>query len=196
MRPLIHNLTRDNRGAAMVEFALVAPVLMLTLIGLFDLSMNMYTASMVEGAIQQAAREATIEGASTNEAAIDATVTDIVQDIVPHATLTFTRTAYTDFSNARRPEDFTDSDLDGVCNNGEPFEDVNGNNSWDLDPGRAGMGGARDAVLYTVTATYDRQLPLYNFIGVPDTVTTVARTILRNQPFGMQERTVTVGTCT
>ena len=93
MRPLIHNLTRDNRGAAMVEFALVAPVLMLTLIGLFDLSMNMYTASMVEGAIQQAAREATIEGASTNEAAIDATVTHIVQDIDPQATLTFTRTA-------------------------------------------------------------------------------------------------------
>lgn len=201
MRPLLHqlesgSLARDNRGATMVEFALVAPVLMLTLVGLFDLSYNIYAASMVEGAIQQAARDSTIEGNTTSQASIDARVTEIVETIVPTATVSFARSAYTDFSNVAQAEDFTDTNTDGDCNDGEPFEDVNGNNLWDSDRGRNGMGGARDAVLYTVTVTYDRRLPLNNFIGVPDTVTTVARTVLRNQPFGMQDREVSVENCT
>lgn len=201
MRPLLHQLergclARDNRGATMVEFALVAPVLMLTLVGLFDLSYNIYAASMVEGAIQQAARDSTIEGNTTSQASIDARVTEIVETIVPTATVSFARSAYTDFSNVAQAEDFTDTNTDGDCNDGEPFEDVNGNNLWDSDRGRNGMGGARDAVLYTVTVTYDRRLPLNNFIGVPDTVTTVARTVLRNQPFGMQDREVSVENCT
>lgn len=195
MRPLLHHLKRDNRGATMVEFALVAPVLMLTLVGLFDLSYNIYAAMMVEGAIQQAARDSTIEGGVTSQAGIDARVTEIVRTIVPTANLTFDRSAYTDFGNVATAEDFTDTNADGLCNNGEPFEDVNDNSIWDSDRGRDGMGGARDAVLYTVSVTYDRRLPLNNFIGVPDTVTTVARTVLRNQPFGMQDRMVTVENC-
>jgi Flp pilus assembly protein TadG len=197
MRPPLHqlersSLARDNRGATMVEFALVAPVLM----GLFDLSYNIYAASMVEGAIQQAARDSTIEGNTASQASIDARVTEIVETIVPTATVSFARSAYTDFANVAQAEDFTDTNTDGECNDGEPFEDVNGNNLWDSDRGRNGMGGARDAVLYTVTVTYDRRLPLNNFIGVPDTVTTVARTVLRNQPFGMQDREVSVENCT
>jgi hypothetical protein len=43
---------------------------------------------------------------------------------------------------------------DGVCNAGEPFEDANANGSWDADQGKAGSGGARDAVLYEVQVTY------------------------------------------
>lgn len=195
MRALLNRAWHDSHGAAMVEFALIAPVLVLALIGLFDLSYNIYAASMLEGAIQQAARDSTIEDVGTTQGGIDARVTDIVQQIVPSADVSFERTAYTDFADLSRPEDFTDSDSDGTCNNGEPFEDANGNGMWDSDRGSAGMGGARDAVLYTVTVTYDRQFPLHQFIGVPGTVTTVARTVLRNQPFAMQDRTITVENC-
>lgn len=195
MRALLNRAWRDSHGAAMVEFALVAPVLVFALIGLFDLSYNIYAASMLEGAIQQAARDSTIEDVGVTQSGIDARVTDIVQTIVPSADLSFERTAYTDFADLSRPEDFTDSDSDGTCNNGEPFEDTNGNGMWDSDRGSAGMGGARDAVLYTVTVTYDRQFPLHQFIGVPGTVTTVARTVLRNQPFAMQDRNITVENC-
>lgn len=196
MRALIFRLKRDRRGATMVEFALIAPVLVVALIGLFDLCYNIYAATMLEGAIQQAARDSTIEGAGSTQSAIDTRVTDVVQDIVPSATLTFNRTAYIDFADVARPEDFTDSDSDGVCNAGEPFEDANGNGLWDSDRGSTGMGGARDAVLYTVTVTYNRQFPLHRLLGVPGRVTTVARTVLRNQPFAMQERAVTVENCT
>lgn len=193
--PLVHRLLRNERAAALVEFALIAPVFVFTLIGLFDLSYNIYTSSLLEGAIQQAARDSTIEGAGLSEAQIDAEVTAAVESIVASATVQFERMSYTNFADMNVAEDFTDSNDDGLCNDGEPFEDVNGNNLWDEDRGSSGMGGARDAVLYTVTVTYDRQFPLYNFIDVPARVSTEARTVLRNQPFAMQDTQVSVEHC-
>ena len=179
----------------MVEFGLIAPVLVFSLIGLFDLSYNIYTASLLEGSIQKAARDSSIEGAGLTQVEIDARVTEVVRSVVPSASVSFERKAYTNFADIARPEDFTDLNTDGICNDGEPFEDVNGNNQWDEDRGSVGMGGARDAVLYVVTVTYDRQFPLHQFIGVPGEVTSVARTVLRNQPFAMQERDVSVEHC-
>ena len=190
---LLQRLGRDSEGAALVEFALVSPVLIMALMGIFDLSYNIYTSSLVEGAIQQAARDSTIEGAGGN---IDQRVERQVRRIVPHATITFDRRSYMDYANVNSPEDFTDLNANGRCDDGEPFEDVNGNNAWDRDRGASGQGGARDAVLYTVTATYQRQFPLHNLMpGMSPTVTTVARTVLRNQPYGQQEVTASVGNC-
>ncbi len=189
-------LMRDEGGATLVEFAMIAPVFFMALIGMFDICYNIYAASMVQGAIQKAARDSTIESAYLSQEEIDSRVTNAVQDVVPSAELTFERSAYTSFSDIGRPEDFTDSNDDGLCNDGEPFEDVNGNAQWDTDRGSDGFGGARDAVLYTVTVSYDRQFPLYRMVKIPKRVTTQATTVLRNQPFSMQETTISVEYCT
>ena len=180
-------LLRDKRGVAIIEFALIAPVLLLMLMGLLDLAFNMYTTEMLQGAIQNAARNSTIEGASSKDAALDATVTTAVRAVAPSATLAFDRRAYNSFTEAGRPEDYTDVDNDGTCNNGEPFEDANGNGSWDRDRGKTGFGGARDAVLYTVTVNYQRPVPVAGFIpGQTKNFTLSAVTVLRNQPYGQQ----------
>jgi Flp pilus assembly protein TadG len=144
-------LARDESGVTVVEFGLIAPVLLMMLMGLLDLTYNMYTRQMLQGAIQNAARNSTIEGAAGNTATVDALVTKAVKAISPFATLQFDREAYTNFTDVNRPEDYTDVDSNGTCDNGDPFEDANGNGTWDLNPGTAGFGGARDAVLYTVT---------------------------------------------
>ena len=180
----------------LVEFAIIAPVFFMALIGMFDISYNIYAASMVQGAIQKAARDSTIESASASEAEIDARVTTAVKQVVPSAELTFERTAYTSFTDVGRPEDFTDKNDDGICNEGEPFEDVNGNAQWDSDRGTDGFGGARDAVLYKVTVAYERQFPLHRMVSIPKQVTTEATTVLRNQPFGLQDINVSVEFCT
>ena len=183
----IKSLLRDNRGVAIIEFALISPVLVLMLMGLLDLAFNMYTTQMLQGAIQSAARNSTIEGATENDAQLDAIVTTAVRAVAPSATLAFDRRAYSSFTEAGRPEDYTDVDNDGTCNNGEPFEDANGNGSWDLDRGKAGFGGARDAVLYTVTVNYQRPFPVAGFIpGQTKDFTLSAATVLRNQPYGQQ----------
>lgn len=196
LRPLLAatvRLRRDARGATAVEFALIAPALLMVLLGLMDLGYNIYTTTILEGAIQKAGRNSTIQGATSAE--IDRSVRDAVGNIVSSGTVAIDRRAYVDFSDAGKPEDFTDANADGQCNDGEPFEDANDNGTWDEDRGRDGMGGARDAVLYSVTVTYPRAFPLMGLLGFSETVTARSRTILRNQPFGQQDKVAAVGNC-
>lgn len=188
-------LRADTRGAAAMEFALIAPVLLIGMMGVFDLGHNMYTASVLHGAIQKAARDSTIEGAAAQGTVLDQRVTDMTHQIAPGATLNFERKSYSTFSDVSQPEAFTDVNSNGACDAGEPFEDANGSGSWDADMGQTGFGGARDAVLYVVTVTYKRPFPVSKLIGQSDMFTTVVRTVLRNQPYGPQNSSKTTGTC-
>jgi len=179
---LLRTLHGDRRGAAAVEFALATPVLLVGMMGVFDLGYNMYTTSLLQGAIQKAARDSTIEGADA--ATIDARVTQVVHDIAPQAAPpVFKRSAYADFSGVGRPEDFNDLNGNSTCDNGEQFEDANGNGAWDANRGKNGLGGARDAVLYEVTVTYTRLFPVAKFIGQSGDFELKTLTVLRNQPF-------------
>jgi Flp pilus assembly pilin Flp len=192
----IASLARDKRGVTAVEFALIAPALLMVLLGVFDTAYNLYTAAVLEGAAQKAARDSTIEGAETRGLAIDDRVAAAVHNVMPAAAVTFDRRAYRDYSDIGRPEDYTDIDEDGVCDDGEPFEDGNGNGVWDSERGADSMGGARDAVLYTIKVSYPRAFPLMHLLGLPDTVTSQTQTVLRNQPYGTRNQTVSVGQCT
>lgn len=187
---MIRALTRlkqEQRGATIVEFALITPALLVVLMGLFDLAYNMYTNEMLNGAVQQAARLSTIEGASGRQEQIDSGVTAAVKAVAPNATMTFDRKAYAGFSDVNRPEDWDDADNDGTCNNGEVFEDANSNGTWDANAGTDGLGGARDAVLYSVTIDYPRMFPIYAFLpGQSNTYSLTTNTVLRNQPYGAQ----------
>lgn len=191
----IARLPRDTRGATAVEFAAIAPCLLMVLLGVMDLSYNLYASTLLEGALQRAARDSTIEGAEGRQLDIDNRVRDVVDDLVVDAEIKFDRRAYTDFSDISRPEEFTDANGDGTCNDGEPFEDANRNGTWDDDRGKVGMGGARDAVLYTVTISYPRAFPVMGLLGFSSTVTTQSRTVLRNQPFDEQDLAIPVGNC-
>jgi len=194
-RPLRARLRDDARGVTIVEFALIAPALLTILLGVFDIGFNMYVTSVLDGATQKAGRDSTIEGAETQGLAIDDAVRDAVHRVIPSATLSFDRRSYRDYSDVHQPEDFSDVDGDGQCDNGEPFEDVNGNDTWDSDRGVDGMGGARDAVLYTVDVSYPRVFPLMRLLGFPPIVTNQTQTVLRNQPYGNQDTTTTIGHC-
>ncbi len=194
---LLRALRDDSSGATIVEFAMIAPVLLLTVMGLFDMGHSMYISSILHGAIQKAARDSTIEGATNSEVAIDARVTAAVHRVVKNASPpVFTRKIYSNFTDVNQPEDFDDIDGNGSCNGGETFEDANGNGVWDADKGMMGFGGARDAVIYSVSVTYPRVFPVAALIGLPSTNTLVTDTVLRNQPFaGSSAITVTTGTC-
>ncbi|WP_225206185.1 TadE/TadG family type IV pilus assembly protein [Novosphingobium huizhouense] len=194
-RTLRTSLLAADAGATAVEFGLVVPVLVMVLLGLFDMGYNMWAVTILQGALQQAARSSTLESASGQTATIDGKVTTRVRQLVPSATLAFSRKAYTNFSNVGTPEDYTDTNGNGTCDAGEPFEDANSNGTWDADRGVDGIGGARDAVLYTVTMSYPRVFPMARLAGLSSTVSVTARTVLRNQPFKLQEASTTIGSC-
>lgn len=195
MRVHLPDVVREERGAVLVEFAMIAPVLVFTLLGVFEIGYNFYIQSQLQGTVQKAARTATIENAYTRSDTIDAAVRKAVHRIAPRAELDFNRQAYTNFSGVAQPEDFKDVNDDGICNFGEIFEDANGNGQWDRDRGREGFGGARDVVLYTVTVSYPRAFGVSQMIGFSENVEFEAATVLRNQPFDKQDVSVTSGYC-
>jgi Flp pilus assembly protein TadG len=57
---------RERRGAALVEFAIVAPILMLILIGMIEFGRAMAVQQNVTTAAREAAREATLLGATVD----------------------------------------------------------------------------------------------------------------------------------
>ena len=193
VRALPQRLGSNQDGVTIVEFALIAPVLLLLLLGTYDLGYVLYVDSMLQGSIQEAGRRSTIEGSTA--ASMDLIVSTAVKRVVPDATLTFTRKSYATFSAVGSPEAFTDVDGNGVCNSGEPYEDANGNSTWDSDRGKAGQGGARDAVLYTARVTYPRPFAMAGMFGFSPLVTLSSATVLRNQPFSAQTTTVTTKNC-
>lgn len=193
-RPL-RQLRRNRDGATVVEFALISPALVLVLMGLFDMGFTLYANVMLQGALQEAARSSTVEGAGNSLAAIDDQIAAQVGQVVPGAQFVFSRKAYSNFSDVGTAEDYTDSNTNGVCDAGEPYEDANGNGTWDRDRGVDGLGGARDAVLYKVSMSYTRPLPMASLLGFSDTVSSAATTVLRNQPYDLQRNVARLGNC-
>jgi Flp pilus assembly protein TadG len=187
-------LAGDTRGVTIIEFAVVAPVLSLMILGLCDLAYQSYSQSMLEGAVQKAARDSTLENASNNINALDQSVRDAVHAVAPSANVTSIRKSYTTFSNIK-PEKFTDTNKNGVRDPGECYDDVNGNGQWDSDPGKNGQGGADDIVVYQVTAQYPRIFPMAGLLGWPATQTLMAKTVLKNQPYSTQYQPTVVNRC-
>lgn len=177
------HLAADRGGVSAIEFGLLSPVLLLALMGVLDLGYDMYTASLLEGAIQKAARDSTLENASANLDAIDGQVTKAVQDIAPGAKLTFDRSSYHSFSGVGKPEDYVDTNKNGKCDRNEKYEDFNDNGRWDEDQGQSGTGGARDVVLYTVDVSYPRPFAVASLLGWSSTYSMSAKTVLANQPW-------------
>lgn len=193
---VLKRLRHAQDGATLTEFAFVAPVLCILVMGIFDMAHTQWTAGQINGAMQRAGRNLTLETAGSQQGSIDQRVIDQLRPVVPKtATITLEKLSHFDFSDVGEAEDFTDTDGDGECNNGEPFEDDNNNDQWDQNRGEEGIGGARDAVLYTATVEYKRFFPVAGLIGMSDTMTLSASTVLRNQPFDQQDRTVAIGNC-
>jgi Flp pilus assembly protein TadG len=193
MRTLLKRLRADARGASLVEFAMVAPALMVVIMGLLDMTYQLYAKAMFEGAVQKAARDATLESNSvaTASAALDTKVKTAFKEVngsVTDSSFTFTRRNFKDFSSAGKMEPSTGPG--GQC--APPagatvytYVDVNDSGTWD-DGAQAGQGGADDVVLYTATVTYRQLFPVNALFGASTMKTVRASTVLRNQPYNNQ----------
>ncbi|MCB2047025.1 MAG: pilus assembly protein [Novosphingobium sp.] len=180
-------LRDDSSGAALVEFAIVAPIFLVLMFGVFELGHMAYVQTVLHGAVQDAGRNGGLESGRTNMQSIDDRVLEQVSHIAPHGTIVATRRNYRTFFDVAKPEDFTDANGNGVYDSGECFMDANGSGSWDADRAKSGLGGADDVVVYTATLTYERIVPLWKFLGWDKEVSLSASTTLRNQPFADQD---------
>lgn len=196
-----YDICADDRGATVVEFGLVSTLLVTTLLGFMDLGHSLYMQSVLQGTVQKSARDATLETgkAEAQQSLLDEAVRTQVQRLASNATVDISRRYFRDFTKAAQAtaEAYQDINGNGRCDDGEPFQDNNSNGVWDRDGGDGGQGGAKDDVVYTVLVTYPRLFPIAKIVGLSETVTVEARTVLENQPFGEQGSygAPTVGHC-
>lgn len=175
-------LGRDSKGATIIEFAMILPALCLVLMGTFELGYRMYVASVLQGALHEAARLATVGNMSTTQ--IDAHVKQRLASFSHAATITTSVDSYDEFSQVSVPERISQDTVPlGQYNVGDCYEDYNNNQRYDLDRARTGLGQADDIVRYRVSIGYPRMFPVAGFFGWSDTDTIAADTVLRNQPY-------------
>ena len=137
-RIALKRLAADTRGLTVIEFALISPTLLVLMMGTFDMGFRTYAASVLQGEVQKAARDATLETGSSAGAALNTRVQDQVSRVISNGTWTFTRKSYSSFTRAGQAENFTDSNGNGSRDAGECYQDENGNSNWDADVGLTG----------------------------------------------------------
>ncbi|WP_097091653.1 TadE/TadG family type IV pilus assembly protein [Novosphingobium sp. Chol11] len=193
----IKSLAANAHGATVIEFAIVAPVLVLMLMFLFDTGYYLYARSILSGEVQAAGRASALETATdTNRTLLDAKVETAVKSLVGGGTFSFNRLSFKSYGRAQtRAEAFVDSNSDNICNNNESFDDANRNGVRDADSGVEGQGGAKDVTIYSVTLHYNRLFPMASLLGWNQQASITENTILRNQPFDKQAEAL-IGTCT
>jgi Flp pilus assembly protein TadG len=176
-------LASDRRGATVLEFALVIPVVCVLLTAGFELGFRVYLTAVVQGALLEASRRASVGDAT--EATIEQMIKSRVAVISNGANVKETKKEnFYNFSNVGRPEKIKfDKSGNGVYDPlDDCYEDANNNNSYDYNS-NLGLGTADDIVRYTVRVEYPNIMPVRRMLGWGAKQTITASTVLRNQPF-------------
>lgn len=193
-RLFLRRLRADRRGVTVIEFAIVAPVLVILLLGLSDLMYQAYVQAILDGAVIKAGRDSALEGNAEDQKAIDKKVEAMVGMLGTGMRFTPERKSYPSFALIK-PENIEDKNANGRLDSGECFFDLNGNKQWDADPSRNTQGGANDVTKYTMTVKYPRMFPVSALFGWEPTKTVRSSTLLKNQPYRSQTPATTVKVC-
>ncbi|MCE2926711.1 MAG: pilus assembly protein [Rickettsiales bacterium] len=164
-RPLSIKVCKS--GASIIEFAIVAPVLMLFLVGFIELGLMYFTSTVLEGATNVSSRVGKTGFAPTGTSREDYIRSEVERLSGGYLTpdmIQIEALSYNAFSAVGQPEPCTTFVDPPPCING--FTDVNGNGQWDADQGSAGPGGMGQIVLYKVSYPWPIFTPLMaNIIG-------------------------------
>ncbi len=207
MRKKLKKLLRNQSGVSATEFGLIAPVLVLMIMGTYDIGHQIYLRAMLNGALQEVGRDSSLTGASNADqlGEVDLKLKALVSEVLPNANkycegdpgdvplkpwICTQRRYYKTFSTAASAaaEQLieVEEDANGRCDTGDSFMDANHNGVWDADGGDAGQGGAKDVVIIKVTIKYERLFPAAGFIGYGNNVALVSDSVIANQPYGQQ----------
>lgn len=196
-------LIADRSGLASIEFAILAPIVVVMATVGYALSMLQAGAASLEMGAAAAARKSIIGDVpqgSSRSAEIRRIVTEHVcppggkfcywspswlaeSDDGEIAPLRIEMRAYIDPRNIGRPEPFSDTaPANGVFDPGEDYDDINGNGQWDADMGISAPGGSGDYVVFRLTMAQDVRHPLLVPV-LGQRMLRHAQIVVRNEPF-------------
>lgn len=183
----IRRFRRNAEGATLLEFGIIAPFLMLMIMGISELGIMMTAQAILDNAAFAASRVGKtgyVATSSTQAAMVTAAVRKAAAVILDPTKITVTSLAYADYGNIGQPEPFTDLNSNGKRDAIEPYTDVNGNGAYDTDQGKSGYGGTAQIVVYTVTYNWTLTTPFVKrFIGTNGVVPLKSRIVVKNEPY-------------
>ena len=163
----VRGATLDQNGAAMVEFAFVAPLFIALLCAIIEFSGIMFVQAILEGSAREASRYG-LTGFTSGGVSREDQILSIVEDNT--------------YGDIGQPEPFTDENGNAVWDNDEPYTDINGNGTWDPDMGAAGLGGPGTVVVYRMSYDWNIMIPLfYPIFG--NSIRLESNIAVRNEPF-------------
>ncbi len=160
---LLRRFLRCRKGVSALEFALVAPIMLLTITGIIDLMLVMFVTALMEGGLRDASRLGRTgfqPAGTTREQAILDKIADATIGLVDINQAQVTTLMYEDFGSIGQPEEYTDTNGNSQYDAGEPWIDTNPNGVWDEDQGAAGIGSSSTVVLYKVRYNWRLLTPL------------------------------------
>lgn len=84
-------LLRDKRGVSAVEFGMTAPILFIVVFGTLQQAQSYYCYTVLNGAVNAAARKSSLQSGQTSATTLDTLVTQMIKYVMPQASVTFTR---------------------------------------------------------------------------------------------------------
>lgn len=169
MTPLyLNRLTRalrrvrdDQSGTSLVEFGMLAPVIFMATIGLFEATMMVSVKSLLDAGTREASRfgiTGEVIPGETRETTIHDIVADHTSALVLGSALNVTMKSYANYHQL----------------------------TTDPDSGITGAGSANDVVVYTVSYQQPLMTPYLETILGVDRIPQSARVIVQNEPFEVQ----------
>ncbi len=190
MRRLIRFLKRlrdREDGSPAAEFAFVAPIMILLVVGTIEFGMIMFVTILMESGLRDAARYG-ITGSEFGKMSRMERIVEIINDrtlgLVDISEADIQILVYPDFGQIGQGEDFVDGNGNGTYDVGETFTDANGNGTWDSDIGQSGPGASGQVVLYRIEYAWNLLTPLAApLIGENGKFTLSASIAVRNEPY-------------
>lgn len=183
----LRRLLGQAEGVSLIEFAILAPAFLLTVVGIMELSMIAFATSVLEGGLREAARFG-ITGLDPSNGTREQRIVEIINEngaglVVIGQEHISTRT-YANFTDIGDPEPYVDLDGSGDYTAGEPFTDVNCSGFWEADMGGSGAGDGGDVVIYEVNYDYSLLTGMLRpFLGQDGKFPLSASVAVRNEPF-------------
>ena len=180
-------LAADQRGAALIEFVLAAPLAVLMVVGAVEFGMILFVSTLMESALRDAARFG-ITGEEPPGTTRLARILNIIESrtigLVDMTEAKVEVLVYPTFGDIGRGEDFVDGNGNGQYDGGETYTDENGNGQHDSDIGVAGPGEAGSIVAYRMEYGWRLRTPMAApLIGQDGKFTLKAAIAVRNEPY-------------
>ncbi len=185
---LWHRYWQRNEGAAAVEFALVAGLLVFMVLAILELGLIMLISSGLEGSAHQAARygmtgQGSAISSEERENGILEAAAKSLPDFVDPDKLAVDIISYNEFREIGKAEPYEDRNGSGEYDPGDTYTDLNGNGQWDEESGLAGAGDPGSITVYELHYPWSVMTPLFHNFFTDGVLDLSARIVVKNEQY-------------